>query len=211
MRKLFWAVLRSHSQGAQGGILDQLFGKVSYLIGLVALFAVVGYVIYDQLSASLEAELQSVVAASVLRYQTTGKFPADMEGIIARGLADSQVDDGEISVGDYDISMGYSGEAFTGNGAGLDATKSADLGTVLGSTSNRSGILIVEGVDNEGDCETLMGANLSLGKLKGIATVLTSTGVGTPVLLDNREAKIITDCPNVGGTAINIAFGYSFR
>ena len=184
MRKLFWAVFRSHSQGAQGGILDQLFGKVSYLIGLVALFAVVGYVIYDQLSTSLEVELQSVVSASVLKYQTSGKFPSSLESIVARGLADSQTSPVSgspnvlrILVGGYEVSMGHGGN----NGAILTTTATgtvtatvfakihSDNATAMGILEkSRNGFIIVENIDDDGDCEALFNANLVLGKLKGM-------------------------------------------
>ena len=217
MRKLFWAVLRSHSQGAQGGILDQLFGKVSYLIGLTALFAVVGYVIYDQLETNLQGELQNVVTASVTKNQATGKFPGGLERSIARSLSDGESTD--VTIADYAVSMVNGKElAFTTGtptigGIQLDSTKAGILVTALDIVANeRHAVLIVESIDDKGDCDTILSTNLPIGNLKGIASIadLTAVVAGDKVTIDDREIGF-TDCNSADTTSVTLAFGYSFR
>ena len=223
MRKLFRVAFCSHSQGAQGGILDQLFGKVSYLIGLTALFAVVGYVIYDQLETNLQGEVQNAITASVTKNQATGKFPGALERGVARSLSDGELS--SVKVADYEVAMGHGGLATitttaadgtttsTINTGSATATTTSDLRNHLGVSTDRHAILIVEGIDDSGDCDTIVSTNLLIGKLLGMAS-FASAGTYTKIDIDSRTAGF-TACDNIAGgvnpVSASIAFGYTFR
>ena len=108
------------------------------------------------------------VAASITKYQVKGKFSDNFEAEIANALSDSQTNDDDIFVGDYHISLGHGGLK------GLNGTNKlfGTVATAMGiNGSNRNAFLIVENIDDSGDCETFFSTDFNLGRLKGMWVV----------------------------------------
>ena len=223
-RKFLKIALRSHSKGAEGGIQDQLWGRIAGIVGSLVLLGIAGYVISELLAADLEAEVQTAVSASVTKSQVAGKFPSGLERSIARSLSDGE--DVTVKVADYEVSMGHGEEEFI-NGVSVNSTTPGTYAllrtAVGGADSNRDAILIVEAINDKEDCDTIVGTNLLIGKLKGVAYIATEAvgtppvTAGTPTLIGVDDRTIGFDaCDTIGsGTGSNgtvsIAFGYSFR